>query len=42
MPKTAMNKNNCFVLWQYDIGVSRKIPTMNPKPKTRTMEKRSN
>ena len=41
MPETTMHKNGSPVLRQYNIRLSRKLPVMQPVPKTGSMQKPS-
>ena len=42
MPKTAINKDNCVVAWQYNIRFSGQIADIQPEPKTLTMQQAAN
>jgi hypothetical protein len=41
MPKTPMNKNDCLVFCQHNIGFSWQILAMNPEAEAKSMQKRT-
>lgn len=42
MPKTAVNKNHSFILWQDYVRFSREVLSIDSEPKTMAVNKRSN
>lgn len=41
VPKAAVNKHDASILWKYDIGGSRQIPTVQPETATHSVKSRS-
>jgi hypothetical protein len=41
MPETAMNENHCAIFRKNDVGLSRQVLPVQPKPVAETMKKAS-